>query len=165
MFVSRFIIAGYLLAFSAAFPAETQPAGSGPECAVLPTPTPTSSEPASEVLPGSCYTTSDDFPHGTATVITHSCYTRTSIAPAPSCPTPSCSPPPTDQICPLFIKVSSVTVPCTTDCCPTTSTVYESKGPCPTCDPCRIPTEWVTYMTGCPGTPTITMSTIITPAF
>ncbi|KAI1127378.1 hypothetical protein F5Y10DRAFT_194955 [Nemania abortiva] len=160
MSISRFIIAGCLLVLGAAAPAETQP-----ECPVTPTPTPTYAGPASPALPGSCYTTSDDFEHSTATVLTHECFTQTSVVAAASCPTPSCAPPPTDLVCPLYIKVSSVTVPCTTDCCPTTSTVYESTGPCPTCDPCRIPTEWYTYITGCAGTPTITEVTIITPPY
>ncbi|KAI1492354.1 hypothetical protein F4809DRAFT_43109 [Biscogniauxia mediterranea] len=117
----------------------------------------------SPTIPGHCYTTIDDFEHTTGTVKTHECFTVTSTVPAATCPTLSCAPRPTDQICPQYIKVSSVTVPCATDCCPTTPTVLASSGPCPTCDPCRIPTDWVTVTTGCPGTPTITSHTLITP--
>ncbi|CAJ2513714.1 Uu.00g018330.m01.CDS01 [Anthostomella pinea] len=114
-------------------------------------------------VPGHCSTTIDDFEHTTGYVKTHECYTRTSTAPAATCPTFSCAPKATDVICPEYIKVSSVTVPCATDCCPTTSTVYEPAGPCSTCDSCKIPTEWWTYTTGCVGTPTITSHTIVTP--
>ncbi|KAI1377749.1 hypothetical protein F4677DRAFT_46650 [Hypoxylon crocopeplum] len=114
-------------------------------------------------VPGHCSTTIDDFEHTTASVKTHECYTYTRTAQAPTCPTLSCAPRPTDVICPLVIRVSSVTVPCATDCCPTTPTSYVSTGPCPTCNPCATPTQWITYTTGCPGTPTITSATIVTP--
>ncbi|KAI1083449.1 hypothetical protein F5B20DRAFT_406610 [Whalleya microplaca] len=120
-----------------------------------PTPTPT--------LPGHCSTTIDDFEHTTGYVKTHSCYTYTQTVPSPPCPTLSCPPRPTDAICPLYIKVSSVTVPCSTDCCPTTPTSYVSKGACPTCANCVVPTQWITYTTGCPNKPTITSETIVTP--
>ncbi|KAI0390946.1 hypothetical protein F5Y17DRAFT_36343 [Xylariaceae sp. FL0594] len=119
--------------------------------------------PAVHTLPASCYTTADDFEHTRATVMTHKCYTRTSVVPAATCPTLSCAPPPSTQVCPLIIKVSSVTVPCATDCCPTTATSYAASGPCPSCDPCRTPTEFITFTTGCPGTPTITRATVVTP--
>ncbi|KAI0453121.1 hypothetical protein F5B21DRAFT_505679 [Xylaria acuta] len=94
MFIPEFMTAGYLLAISATAPAETQhpnikPAA-GYECLRYPiitaTPTPTqpsvSSSPSSQTLPGSCYTTWDDWEHTTATVKTHECYTRTSLVPA-----------------------------------------------------------------------------------
>ncbi|KAI5917226.1 hypothetical protein F4810DRAFT_66084 [Camillea tinctor] len=139
------VVAG-LLAVSNAAPADT-------DLAATPSPT----------IPGHCYTTIDDFEHTTGTVKTHECFTITSTVPAVTCPTLSCAPRPTDQMCPQYIKVSSVTVPCATDCCPTTPTVYASNGPCPTCDPCRIPTDLVSVTTGCPGTPTITSHTLITP--
>ncbi|KAI3316605.1 hypothetical protein HD806DRAFT_423053 [Xylariaceae sp. AK1471] len=100
-----------------------------------------------------------------ATVLTHECYTFTSVVPAATCPTLSCAPPPTGQVCPLYIKVSSITVPCATDCCPTTSTTYEAAGPCPTCSSCPIPTEWITYTTGCISTPVVAETTIVTPAY
>ncbi|KAI0171832.1 hypothetical protein GGR52DRAFT_443656 [Hypoxylon sp. FL1284] len=116
-------------------------------------------------LPGHCSTTIDDFEHTFATVKTHECFTHTRPAPSPTCPLLSCRPPPTDAICPEIIRVSSVTVPCATDCCPTTSTKYVSTAACPTCADCPIPTQWITYTTGCPNTPTITASTIITPAW
>ncbi|KAI1192178.1 hypothetical protein F5B17DRAFT_2963 [Nemania serpens] len=137
-------------------------------------PPPSSSSTWSSLLPESCYSTWEDEEHSTTTLLPHECYTHTSLIPPTSCPKPTCPPPATDQVCPLYIKVSSVTVPCTTDCCPTTTTVLlqtSTDVPCEeamateTCDPCHIPTEWVTYMTGCAGTPTISITTIITPAF
>ncbi|KAI0840965.1 hypothetical protein F5Y06DRAFT_234399 [Hypoxylon sp. FL0890] len=114
-------------------------------------------------IPGHCSTTVDDFEHTTAFVKTHECYTYTRTVPSSTCPTLSCAPRPTDVFCPEIIKISSVTVPCSTDCCPTTSTSYVANGGCPTCAECPIPTQWVTYTTGCPGTPTITSVTIETP--
>ncbi|KAI5868488.1 hypothetical protein GGS23DRAFT_33414 [Durotheca rogersii] len=119
------------------------------------TPTPT--------IPGHCSTTIDDFEHTTASVRTHECYTYTRIAPSSTCPMIKCAPRPTDVFCPQYIRVSSVTVPCSTDCCPTTPTSYVSTGRCPTCAPCVVPTQWITYTTGCPGTPTISTETIETP--
>ncbi|KAI0406207.1 hypothetical protein F4802DRAFT_559774 [Xylaria palmicola] len=150
---------------SAAVPAEPDVPGFHPGPGHVITGVPTSPYPTPPTLPGSCYTTWDDFEHSTATVKTHECYTRTSLVPSAPCPTLSCAQRPSDLVCPLYIKVSSVTVPCATDCCPTTSTVYKPAGPCPTCDPCRIPTEWYTYTTGCVGTPTITEINVVTPAF
>ncbi|KAI1386406.1 uncharacterized protein F4822DRAFT_409980 [Hypoxylon trugodes] len=119
------------------------------------------SDPAT--IPGHCSTTMDDFEHTTAWVKTHECYTYTRTVQSAACPVPTCPSPDPDQICPEYIKVSKVTVPCSTDCCPTTSTTYVSDGPCSTCDPCHIPTQWITYTTGCAGTPTITSETIVTP--
>ncbi|KAI1113440.1 hypothetical protein F5Y14DRAFT_451977 [Nemania sp. NC0429] len=118
------------------------------------------------LLPETCYTTWEDPEGRTTTLGTHECYTRTHIIPATTCPKPECPPPAPDQPCPLYIKLSSVTEPCATDCCPTTATVSEAVGPCETCDPCRIPTEIVTYMTGCAGPePTVTITNIVTPPF
>ncbi|KAI0418487.1 hypothetical protein F5X98DRAFT_110976 [Xylaria grammica] len=135
--------------------------------APAPAPTTYPHTPLDPPLPGSCYTTTSDPTHHRVSVQTHSCYTQTSFFAAAPCPTLSCKPPPTDLICPQYIKVSSLTVPCATNCCPTTTTVYEPDyaAPCPTCDPCRIPTEWITYTTGCPGTPTITDIHYVTPAY
>ncbi|XDG09505.1 hypothetical protein ABKA04_009120 [Annulohypoxylon sp. FPYF3050] len=113
-------------------------------------------------IPGHCSTTVDDFEHTTAWVKTHECYTYTRTVQSSTCPTLSCPAQPTDRICPEIIKVSSVTVPCATDCCPTTTTSYVSNGACPTCAECPIPTQWITYTTGCAGTPTITSQTIET---
>ncbi|KAI0469498.1 hypothetical protein F4859DRAFT_132984 [Xylaria cf. heliscus] len=207
MFIPEFMTAGYLLAISAT-PWETpqthiRHAGAyecprHPLITATPTPPPTqpSTDPSSpSPLPGSCYTTWDDWEHTTATVKTHSCYTRTSLIPPASCPTLSCAPKPPDRVCVLYIAVSSITVPCATDCCPTTSTVYIESTPtpaststgtgtgnsngardgdsdgggdsggvaCPTCEECPIPTEWITYTTGCLGTPTITEVNVVTP--
>ncbi|KAK0744049.1 hypothetical protein B0T18DRAFT_431201 [Schizothecium vesticola] len=80
------------------------------------------------------------------------CYTHTVRAP----PKTGC-PAPTDVMCPMYIKVTSVKVPCAqvplprcTDCCPTTKTktltASCTKG-------CQIPTETVTVQTGCKPTP------------
>ncbi|KAI0014402.1 hypothetical protein F4779DRAFT_9177 [Xylariaceae sp. FL0662B] len=131
--------------------------------AAVPQGGPISKATPSPTLPGHCSTTVDDFPHSTGSVKTHSCYTYTRTAPSPTCPTLSCPPKASDVACPLYIKVSSVTVPCSTDCCPSTSTSYVSTGACPTCARCPVPTQWITYTTGCPGTPTITSQTIVTP--
>ncbi|GAP86383.1 hypothetical protein SAMD00023353_1800220 [Rosellinia necatrix] len=152
MFTARLIIVGFLLALSAAAPAETVT----PSCT-------TTATLAGQTLPATCYTTWDDWAHTTATVKTHECYTRTSVIPDTTCPSLSCAAPPTDIVCPLSIRVSSVTVPCSTDCCPTTTTTYAPTGPCPTCDPCRVPTVWYTYTTGCLNTPTITEINTIRP--
>ncbi|KAI1334868.1 hypothetical protein F5Y15DRAFT_265665 [Xylariaceae sp. FL0016] len=145
--VSLLSAAACLFAASIAAPAET---------GLSSTPSPT--------IPGNCYTTMDDFEHTTASVKGPSCYTHTSTVQAASCPTYSCPSKPTDLVCPDYIKVSSVTVPCSTSCCPSTSTIYEPGGPCSTCDPCRIPTEWITYTTGCAGVATSTSKTTVTPA-
>ncbi|KAI2606913.1 uncharacterized protein GGS25DRAFT_522429 [Hypoxylon fragiforme] len=95
------------------------------------------------------------------------CYTYTRDAPSPACPTLSCAPRPTDNFCPQMIRVSSVTVPCATEACPTTATVYDSTAACPTCAACPVPTQWITYTTGCAADPaaTITAMTIETPAW
>ncbi|KAK1836813.1 hypothetical protein QBC39DRAFT_367019 [Podospora conica] len=73
------------------------------------------------------------------------CYTHTVRAP----PKTGC-PAPTDVMCPMYIKVTSVKVPCATDCCPTTKTATVTasctKG-------CQVPTETVTVQTGCKATP------------
>ncbi|KAI1735766.1 hypothetical protein F4680DRAFT_297582 [Xylaria scruposa] len=186
--IRRKKITNKLLTTSTAAPAETQhhnnikpaPEYGYPHYPII-TAIPTQSSSSPQTLPGSCYTTWDDWEHTTATVKTYECYTRTSLIPPASCPTLSCAPRPTDQVCPLYIRVSSITVPCATDCCPTTSTVYRESIaatttttttgaaasttlPCPTCEACPIPTEWITYTTGCAGTPTITEVNAVTPS-
>ncbi|RYP44996.1 hypothetical protein DL768_008610 [Monosporascus sp. mg162] len=133
--------------------------------AVKPDPVPTTLKPVVKPLPPTCTTTYVDTAHWTAWTGTHVCYTHTVTAPDASCPTLSCAPPPTDLVCPMYIKVSSTTVPCSTNCCPTTPTTTVSSGPCETCDPCHIPTEWITYTTGCPGRPTITAVATSTPTY
>ncbi|KAK1771537.1 hypothetical protein QBC33DRAFT_554698 [Phialemonium atrogriseum] len=74
-----------------------------------------------------------------------SCYTHTAFT------TPECGKctQPTDLMCPMYIKVTTTQVPCSTNCCPTTPThvVTRSCLPCPT--GCVIPTETVTQTTGC----------------
>ncbi|RYP19295.1 hypothetical protein DL767_009684 [Monosporascus sp. MG133] len=132
--------------------------------ALKPKPPPPTQKPGVKPPP-TCTTTYVDTAHWTAWTGTHVCYTHTVTAPAASCPTLSCPPPATDQVCPMYIKVSSTTVPCSTNCCPTTPTTTVSSGECATCDPCHIPTEWITYTTGCPGVPTITEVTTSTPTY
>ncbi|KAK9771233.1 putative VWFC domain-containing protein [Seiridium cardinale] len=105
------------------------------------TPTPT--------LPGSCFTTWDDFEHTTGGVKGPDCFTYTSTTTPASCP--SCAADST-LVCPLFIRVTTTSVPCSTDCCPTTPTAYVD-GPCPTCGQCNIPTETTVQTTGCSTDP------------
>ncbi|KAI1174639.1 hypothetical protein F4777DRAFT_378281 [Nemania sp. FL0916] len=189
MFFSHLVLGSSLLASSAAVPPDMifndQPIPLGAEKTVPPrrhppyhpwpkttpkkktTTTTTPMPVAAQTLPETCYTTMsalDDNGDRSVMVETHQCYTYTSVVPAASCPPLSCATPASDLICPMYIKVSSVTVPCTTDCCPLTATLTAAEGPCATCDPCRIPTEWVTYMTGCAGTPTITATGYETPS-
>ncbi|RYP56196.1 hypothetical protein DL771_011983 [Monosporascus sp. 5C6A] len=133
--------------------------------ALKPEPAPTTQKPAAKLAPATCTTTYIDTAHSTAWTGIHLCHTHTVTDAAASCPALSCPPPPTDLICPMYIKVSSTTVPCSTDCCPMTPTTTVSSGKCVTCDPCRIPTQWITYTTGCPGVPTITTMTMSTPTY
>ncbi|KAK3318176.1 hypothetical protein B0H66DRAFT_227070 [Apodospora peruviana] len=82
------------------------------------------------------------------------CYTHTTTT--SKCPTkPDCSTVSTPHACPLVIKVTTISVPCSTDCCPTTPTKYVTA-PCPGClTSCVIPTITSTVTTGCKATPTI----------
>ncbi|ORY65005.1 uncharacterized protein BCR38DRAFT_189108 [Pseudomassariella vexata] len=96
--------------------------------------------------PAHCSTTIDDFEHMTGWVTTHSCYTYTSTTQASSCPTYSRDP---SAICPLYIQVSTIDVPCATDCCPTTGTTYVTEASCSTSVPCPVSTEYITSTTGC----------------
>ncbi|KAI0022646.1 hypothetical protein F4780DRAFT_777403 [Xylariomycetidae sp. FL0641] len=114
---------------------------------------------ASPTVPGHCSTTVDDFAHTMASVKTHECYTYTSTVPSAGCPTYSCPSNPTDIICAEYILVNTVTVPCATDCCPTTSTVYEPSGTCLDCAGSYCSsrnTRWSTETTGCEGSQTAT---------
>ncbi|KAI0132666.1 hypothetical protein BJ170DRAFT_257166 [Xylariales sp. AK1849] len=106
--------------------------------------------------PASCYTTVDDFAHNTGWVKGHSCYTYHKTTPSAACPTTSCIRDPTIA-CPLYIKVSTIQVPCSTDCCPVTPTAYVD-GPCPPCKQCSIPTEYITETTGCPWSGSVLFS-------
>ncbi|AEO66531.1 2a966bb7-59bd-4934-9aa4-07e17b4d67a6 [Thermothielavioides terrestris] len=97
---------------------------------------------------------------------TPSCYTATVTTVPLDCPRIEC---PTQNIyCPLYIKETTVAVPCSTDCCPTTPT-HTVTTKCPGCKTgCVIPTETITVTTGCgkthpggwgppPPTPTATL--------
>ncbi|KAI2625155.1 hypothetical protein GGS21DRAFT_310040 [Xylaria nigripes] len=135
--IPKLILASLLFSLSIAAPADTAT--------------------ATPALPASCYTTIPS----EHTVETHKCYTLTTVIPPTTCPVLPCPTP--HGMCPQDVVVSSRTVPCSTDCCPTTSTISEPSGPCPTCEACPLPTVWVTYITGCPGTPTITLYPNSTP--
>ncbi|TRX96839.1 hypothetical protein FHL15_002145 [Xylaria flabelliformis] len=182
--ILKFITASYLLAISAAAPAETQhhnikpaPEYSYPHYPIITT-TPTQSSYSSQTLPGSCYTTWDDCKHTTATVKTHECYTRTSLIPPGKQPpifphSPYSTPPIIPSSPPNSIKAKEEEKGLT----PTQHPAQLSPAPrgprtsgasttlpCPTCEACPIPTEWITYTTGCVGTPTITEVNTVTPA-
>lgn len=127
----------------------------------VPTTTPTtitSSYPVT-TIPASCYTTFDDWAHTTAWVSAEKCYTYTSTTSATDCPTCHLTTPLT---CEAIAKVSIVTVPCSTDCCPVTPTAYVASA-CPPCGTCVIPTYYSTVTSsGCnptiatPGLPSTT---------
>ncbi|KAK4251338.1 hypothetical protein C7999DRAFT_28068 [Corynascus novoguineensis] len=106
-----------------------------------------------EPLPSTCYGVVD------GVVKTPSCYTATvtkTVKPTKptSCPQYECPPPKDDPImCPMYIKVTSVAVPCSTDCCPSTPTSTVTTTSCPRCTTsCVIPTETITVTTGCKTT-------------
>ncbi|KAL1836503.1 hypothetical protein VTJ49DRAFT_5061 [Mycothermus thermophilus] len=98
-------------------------------------------------LPPTCYLKAD------GSLQTSSCYTHTTtttVVPK-DCPPIKCLPPTNPIACPAVIKITSVPVPCSTNCCPSTPTQTVTKKICPTCiTRCVIPTETVTYTTGCP---------------
>ncbi|KAK8106078.1 hypothetical protein PG999_009437 [Apiospora kogelbergensis] len=80
--------------------------------------------------PAHCSTTWDDWEHTTAGVKTHECYTYSKTRPA----------------------VENLEVPCATDCCVETPTVYVDA-PCPTSPTgCVFPTETITQTMGCAET-------------
>ncbi|KAK4044199.1 hypothetical protein C8A01DRAFT_31807 [Parachaetomium inaequale] len=116
-------------------------------------------------LPGGLPPTCIGFVDGA--VKTPSCYTATTTKTVtPSiCPLIKCVAPTDPIMCPMYIKVTTVAVPCSTDCCPQTPTATVTKSACPTCTTgCVIPTQTVTVTTGCktalPGgilTPTATL--------
>jgi len=65
-------------------------------------------------------------------------------------------------MCPMYIKVTSVTVPCSTDCCPHTPTATVTNRVCPGCPTgCVIPTETITVTSGCKKTTGIPVPTAI----
>ncbi|KAK0637075.1 hypothetical protein B0T17DRAFT_504454 [Bombardia bombarda] len=94
---------------------------------------------------------------------THSCYTYTETTTPRFCPKQQC-PIQTDLVCPQYIVVTTLNVPCNTNCCPVTPTVYSTKT-CPGCPKgCVIPTVTDTITTGCKTTtsPTIFIDPIYT---
>ncbi|KAH6659063.1 hypothetical protein BKA67DRAFT_5138 [Truncatella angustata] len=64
-------------------------------------------------------------------------------------PCPACPPQTNPIACPALAVLTTLQVPCSTDCCPTTSTTY-LPGTCPPCGQCVIPTYTSTVTTGCP---------------
>ncbi|KAG7287533.1 hypothetical protein NEMBOFW57_007045 [Staphylotrichum longicolle] len=112
-------------------------------------------------LPPSCI----GFANGA--IKTPSCYTATTtktVVPT-SCPKIKCAVPSDPIMCPMYIKVTSVAVPCSTDCCPKTPTATVTKKVCPTCTTgCVIPTETYTVTTGCKTTKTADPGPILTPS-
>ncbi|KAH6632171.1 hypothetical protein F5144DRAFT_244329 [Chaetomium tenue] len=96
------------------------------------------------------------------------CYTATTTTTAvPTiCPMIKCVAPTDPIMCPMVIKVTTVSVPCSTDCCPRTPTAtVTEKGRCPGCTTgCVIPTHTVTVTTGCKTTGIIRPTAILTVA-
>jgi len=94
------------------------------------------------------------------------CYTATTtktVTPT-ICPLIKCVPPTDPIMCPMIIKVTTVAVPCSTDCCPHTPTAtVTEKGKCPGCTTgCVVPTETLTVTTGCKTTGIVRPTAILT---
>lgn len=67
------------------------------------------------------------------------------------CPREECPPETEPVFCPLIIVESTVTAPCSTDCCPTTGTTTVTTS-CPKpCEKCPIPTNYYTVTAECPA--------------
>ncbi|KAL2020453.1 hypothetical protein VTK56DRAFT_8419 [Thermocarpiscus australiensis] len=119
-------------------------------CAAAPAP----QDAANGDLPPTC----TKFPDGA--IVTPSCYTYTLTTTPIKCPSLPCPTQTGPIVCPQLVKVTTISVPCSTDCCPVTPTEYVTNS-CPGCG-CVIPTATVTVTTGCkvnPGpvvTPTAT---------
>ncbi|KAK3339501.1 hypothetical protein B0H65DRAFT_591762, partial [Neurospora tetraspora] len=106
-------------------------------------------------IPTTCHLKTLATPCFTHTSTTNPRYCPKMVCPQPTpalaptlTPTPTAGP----MACPLYIRVTTVEVPCRNDCCPTTPTVLVTK-PCPSCvTGCVVPTETVTVTaTGCEG--------------
>ncbi|KAL1867937.1 hypothetical protein VTK73DRAFT_3902 [Phialemonium thermophilum] len=98
-----------------------------------PTATSTSPDPA---LPAHCTTTSFDAASSTPVARTHECFTLTKSLQSANC---SCVHDP-ELVCPMVISLTTVAIPCSTDCCPTTPTVTAYT--CPTsCNRKRCTTQ------------------------
>ncbi|KAL1843707.1 hypothetical protein VTK73DRAFT_2788 [Phialemonium thermophilum] len=105
--------------------------------------------------PGPLATITSDLP-ASCTEKPVSCYTRTHTTSSENCPRINC-PMASRLICPMYISITSLPVPCSTDCCPSTPTHYVTHSCVTTCPTaCVIPTETVEVTTGCPATPTPT---------
>ncbi|KAK7987202.1 hypothetical protein PG988_002190 [Apiospora saccharicola] len=98
-----------------------------------------------QTIPASCTTTSRH------ALVTHSCYTATAYTTRiGGCERLECPPRTRPVMCPLFEIESIVTVPCKTDCCPTTPTTTVTT-PCPSpCPECPHTVLTKTTTTGCP---------------
>ncbi|KXJ92440.1 hypothetical protein Micbo1qcDRAFT_204421 [Microdochium bolleyi] len=155
--IAAFSAAALLLksSYAAPPPPVTAVPGSPPPSTIVPgCPAPTVPPQWDIGLPESCFD---------PLAIKTPCFTWTTTAPAVTCPHIHCAPPAPTQVCPLYLKVSSTTVPCSTDCCPFTPTATYSCGACPSCDPCRVPTELTVFTTGCAGGGVQSTVTTITP--
>ena len=74
------------------------------------------------------------------------CFTAVTTVPPQVCP--ACVAP-TDVVCPMIIKIETVTRPCAHPCCPTTTTATKTN-PCPPCHrTCIVPTTTTTITQKC----------------
>ncbi|KAK3897096.1 hypothetical protein C8A05DRAFT_39353 [Staphylotrichum tortipilum] len=122
-------------------------------CSAAPAPAPVEiDDPGFSLLPPTCIGFVD------GAIKTPTCFTATTITTVtPStCVKPKCTNGPI--ACPMYIKLTTTSVPCSTDCCPKTPTATITKKiPCPTCTTtCVIPTQTITVTTGCKTTPPVT---------
>ncbi|KAF3020090.1 Rhs element vgr protein [Neopestalotiopsis sp. 37M] len=101
-------------------------------------------------IPGSCLTTFIDAIDRTGDIIGPSCFTYTTTYALPCF---ACPPLSTPIACPALAVLTSITVPCPTDCCPTTTTTT-LPGTCPPCGTCVIPTYTSTVSATCTSTST-----------
>ncbi|KAK1752252.1 hypothetical protein QBC47DRAFT_405455 [Echria macrotheca] len=129
---------GLLLGLGSAAPAPADPV-----LTLLPTALPTSLPPiltkpgsgGSGGIPATCTSVVK------GTTVGPKCHTHTTTLTSQGCRAP------TGIACPMYIKVTTISVPCNTECCTAKPTKTVRKS-CPT--GCVIPTETVTVTTGCP---------------
>ncbi|KAK3353263.1 hypothetical protein B0T25DRAFT_518368 [Lasiosphaeria hispida] len=118
-------------------------------------------------IPESCNSVVRGKPKGPSCYTATATTTKCKLNPAPlsrcrplmlnvtaSCPKLKCAAP-TNIMCPAYIKLETLEVPCANDCCPNTKTKTVTKA-CSTCATgCVIPTQTVTQTTGCGVNPTL----------
>ncbi|KAL2261337.1 hypothetical protein VTK26DRAFT_4385 [Humicola hyalothermophila] len=114
-------------------------------------------------LPGGLPPTCVGFQDGV--IKTPDCYTATTTVDPTKCPITHCPTPTGLILCPQYIKLTTISVPCSTDCCPTTPT-HTVTDKCPGCPgtTCVIPTSTITVTTGCktPVPPALTPTATLT---